>query len=1077
MQPRLSCRSNPNINDAVAPTVPLQSNISIAAAPVVPLQSKYKKRGRFRALLAGLFWALLAAGQASAMTDYEFLSLCAGERGRIVPQTLKKALTDGANINFTGPRGLTPLMAFVSAHREADREALAALRILLAAGPDLEVRSEEGGTALGYAILNQAGPRVIAALLAAGADVRTPIGPKDGLPPLGLAAGLEPNPLVSALLLAGGADRELRAARKELLAQAGRQPGVLRLLSGALEADEEEGLPLFTAAPADQDLRARLKELDARLKPPRDAEEAWLGYLQWQIDLPLNLAARRDLFGRTETEAWLDEYAFRLASADPGPDPRPRDRIILPGPRPIGAALEALAVADRQVAVLVYAGNLLVAYETASGRELWRRRPSGPTQILPVGRLLLAATAWGGGLGEAVVLEPLTGAVLLTLPDLDDPKWIVDAGRRALIISTDFTLDILDLGSWKNRSWSWRTLLNRQGWDEARRSARIRQNDILAEYGERLDDEGRFTRPGGALFQPPPTPGRAMLDRARASLKARGYGGEPIPLAAEKKNHPSFVLGPACPAACGRNEAAAPLVLVNPLRNRLDALTVPEPAEEQALTRGRLAFMGNEAQLRFSPGGVILAATEDTGAVHFFDARNQGRHLDAIQPQAGDTPELRLLALLADDLPPLALFYDQAEDRHLLAEAVSGRALRSRPLEPGTGIGLTAWAAAPAGHWAVGLSDGSLAFFSPDKPAPVILAAPSTTAWSALAFSGNGQTLAAGEGRTLHLFRSGRPGALKSTLAGTITRLALDQDGRWLWAALSLPRYAPDPATGEAQLPAGRSALALVDLSAPGQPLYQVTEGPILALGYNRGGALALTEAPPGEGGPTRAAARWARGRTDIWPFNLWRPAGLGLQGPDRLFAGLTPTELFHQERTPDRPYVTLGRESLASRRPGRLMTAGRQRLLSPAAFDLSGRLAVFPELDGGSFYVFNLAAGREIARGRSGDPEGLLGAAFLRNPSRLLTFGRGGLIRLWSLGGPEPGLLLTWAFTEGGRWAAVTPEGLFDTDDPEDLDHIHLHSGRGPALPLGRFAEESFRPGLSAAVLGPRPQAGGSEK
>jgi hypothetical protein len=180
---------------------------------------------------------------------------------------------------------------------------------------------------------------------------------------------------------------------------------------------------------------------------------------------------------------------------------------------------------------------------------------------------------------------------------------------------------------------------------------------------------------------------------------------------------------------------------------------------------------------------------------------------------------------------------------------------------------------------------------------------------------------------------------------------------------------------------------------------------------------------------------------------------------------------------TPDRPYVILGRENLADRRPGRLTADGRQRRLSPAAFDLSGQLAVFPELDGGSFYVFNLAAGREIARGRSGDPEGLLGAAFLRDASQLLTFGRGGLVRLWSLKEPEPRPLLTWAFAEGSRWAVVTPEGLFDADNPVESDHILRSVGRGPALPLHRYVPESFRPGLSTSAPGPGPPADDSKK
>jgi len=740
-----------------------------------------------------------------------------------------------------------------------------------------------------------------------------------------------------------------------------------------------------------------------------------------------------------------------------------------------------------------------------------------------------------------VVLAPLTGAVLLTLTDLDDPKWIMDAGQRALIISTDFSLDIFDLSAWKNRKWSWRDLLDSQDWNEARLSARAMQNKILADYGEILDDEGRFTRPGGALFQPAPVPDRDMLDRARASLKSQGYRGEPTPLAVEKKNHPAFILGPAGPT--GPEESDPPLILVNPVRNRLDALAVPEPSGERVLTRGRLAAHGPDfsfpagvnrppatenfsfapggnlpaepgnfsfslggdlpagtenlkisetltamfENLQFSPGGNLLAVTENTGAIHFFSARNQGRYLGTLPPQArlaegGDDDllarDIRLLALLTDEQTPTALFHAPAKDRHFLAEiGLGGSILHTRPLKPGTGVGLTAWAATPAGYWAAGLSDGALWLLSPGQEGPVLLATPPAAPWSALAFSGDGQTLAAAAGQNIRLFKSGRPEPRTLTLAGEVLRLALDPGGRRLWAALN------DPNQTQEENPEGRPALATVDLSGPGQPVYQATGGQVLALSYDQGRTLAraLTETPPSEGynrpqGP-RTAVRWAQGRADLWPFDHLKPAGssgLKRYDPDRLFAGLTQTELFHQQRSPDRPFISLGRENLADRRPGRLTATGRQRRLSPAAFDVSGRLAVFPELEGGSFHVFNLAPGRELARGLSGDPEGLLGAAFLRDASRLITFGRGGLIRLWSLKGPEPLPLLTWTFAEGGRWAAVTPKGLFDADDPVELEHILRSVGRNPVLPLSRFAADSFRPGLSASLLAPPPPEGG---
>ncbi|MDR3038670.1 MAG: hypothetical protein LBV21_05220 [Candidatus Adiutrix sp.] len=1044
-----------------------------------------------------------AARPAAALTNEEFLSLCAGEKGRADPLALRRALAAGADVNFTGPKGLTPLMAFVGAHRDADREALAGLRVLLAAGADLTARGEEGGTALSYAILRRSGPRFISALLAAGAPADGPVGPRGEVTALLLAAGLEPDPLVSALLLAAGASAE--APDLPRLADRNPNPRVARFLENARRAapGRAEGLPLFAEVPADPALRAGLKEMDALARAPKGAETemAWLDYLKWQIDLPLNVAARREIFGRTEAEAWLDEYAFYLtATADPAqglPAERiPRDRIIIPGREPTPGADDAVAVNDRRVVILRYGRQLLVAYETATGRELWRRRPGGATHFFLVDRVLLTATPWGGGFGEAVVLDPLTGAPLLTLTGLDDPKWTVDAGRRAFIISTDYSLDIFDLASWKNRHWSWAELLDHLPWDEARRAARTRQNEILAQYGETLNDEGRFARHSQDLFQPNPAPGRAMLAKARASLKSRGYDFDLVPLAVERKNYrpPVFMLGPACPEICGRAEAATPLMLVNETRNRLDALIVPTKNGGRALTRGDLAASVPEdgrprPPLEFSPGGALVAVTEATGDLHFFAAREQGRFLGTLpgrdrlgaEARAPEVKDLRLKAVLDDDLTgkPLVLFRNpKREDETILAEPDLTRGgSNARRIDLfHEAAGLTAFAVSRDDQLAVALADGGLWRIAPNKAGPVQAVEPGGPRWSALAFSGDGRLLAAAAGGDIHLLTSGQPARKVTLAAEAVSRLALDQSGRFLWAALEGYTDGPDRSP----------ALALVDLSGATPPVYHKTGGRVLALRPDGPGgrAVAVVEAPPppDEAEPRAlgppAVTRWAKGRADLIFFDQLRAVGSegrGLYDRAMKFVGLAPdgSGLFHQEAPPDRPFVSLSREEAADRRTERLESYRPQGALGEAAFDASGRLAVFPEAGGGGFYIHNLATARQIAfqADRSGDTEGLLGAAFLKGGSRLVTFGRQGVLRLWDLRGAEPRQLLAWVFLEYGHWAAVRPDGLFDADQPESLKGLYWTTAKIPArtLALSHLAEDCLRPGLSAEILAGR--------
>lgn len=157
-------------------------------------------------LAVWLLVATLCPAPLAAMSNDDFLNLCAETDLPGQADAIKKAIDGGADVNYTGPEGLTPLMVFVAGHNDGDWQVVASVRALLKAGSNVNSRSREGGTALTYAVLHKAGPRIISTLIQHGAEVNQGVSGRGGLTPLMLAASLEPDPIISALLLAAGAD-------------------------------------------------------------------------------------------------------------------------------------------------------------------------------------------------------------------------------------------------------------------------------------------------------------------------------------------------------------------------------------------------------------------------------------------------------------------------------------------------------------------------------------------------------------------------------------------------------------------------------------------------------------------------------------------------------------------------------------------------------------------------------------------------------------------------------------------------------------------------------------------------------
>ena len=1109
--------------------------------------------------IAACLFCLTAWSSAAvwAMSNEDFLSLCAGDSGPVDVAAVSRAISDGADVNYAGPGGVSPLMVFVSAHNDADWQATAVVDVLLKAGAKINAKSQEGGTALSYAVLHKSGPRLVSALIQRGADVNLGVSSRGGLTPLMIAAGTDPDPVICALLIAAGARTDVRAQKDgrsvTLLELAGQNPDpkVLSFIEAAVRKGgaRERGLPLFTDAPSDPELRRQIKELDAKVRQIVGSDNwlSWLGYIKWQMDLAAGIELRRREFGNTAPQAWLNEYRHYLlaleeknspgVTVDPAEGARPR--LMLqggwsPGPEVIS---EIVSVDDRRIIIMRRPGQgALVAYETATGRELWRYTPSALSGFYLIGAAdpasrpetvpaenaaeenprqpspsVLVTSNWGGEFGEAAVVDAVSGLILLELPPLDAPKWTVDEATGLLAVSTDYSLNLFDLATVTHTQKGWYGLLESLPWEESRLAARREQNKILASQGlELLNDQGLFEKNNSLLFSGSAAPDEVMLRESIKALKANNYDQLSV-LALDYKSlrDHNFILGSACLDDCGQESLDTPLFLVNNRQNRVDVL-LPEGDPEKILTR-RLLGLAQDATgglrplIEFSPGGALAAVTDISRSIHFFEVNREGRFLgtlsgDLVLDEASGVRvrDSRLVAVLDDDLTgrPFCSFEIPGRDKlaGLIAEfdLAEGRMLRTFQPKPGAAGGITALAVSEDDQMAVGLADGSLWWLDPADNYTARIEVPEGLHWTAAAFSGDGRVLLAAERNSgVYVVEPGRPLRRLALTLKNIRHLAVDREGKFGWAA------ANEYTVGKKRGP----AVSMFDLSGGGKPVYRTTQGPVVALTFNAEAHYAVAvEAAPPPAKPASAAlrsmdaSRWAAGRTDLIKFDRLRAEDTqnrrGRYDQEKFFVGLTPDlkSIFYQELRPTQAFINLGRESLATRETEELESFTYQAALGPAAYSADGRLALlaergpggdpgddWPFQTGGAFYIYDLATGREISimSDRSRHPGGITRAAFLRDPSRAVTAGRDGTLKIWDLRGPTPVNILTWVFLDNGNWAALDSQGRFDSPAPDHLDGLHWALARmgGPStIPLDAFMADFYQPRLAGYVLNRAP-------
>ena len=1060
---------------------------------------------------------LLSPASLWALSGDEFLALCAESGPESIP-AVRQAIEEGAEVNYVGPGGLRPLMVFVGSHSEAELETASALRAFLAAGADLNAQNDDGATALSFAVLRRSGPRLISLLLRNGADPNLGVSARGGLTPLMIAAGVEPDPLVSALLLAAGARTDIKVDSQGQnlglieLAERNPNPKVTRFIESAVKKSRVEGgLPLFAEIPADPDLRTRIKNLDQRIRAQLKPDDwlSWLAYIKWQTEVDAAVDLRHSVFGNPPFEAWINEYVHYLSSLEESASPSAlavradasSAKLIFQGDWAPDDWADFLAVAGREIIVVGRPGQgAVTAYRRATGEELWRYAPSVLSGLdlvkSPAGEeLLLAASHWGGGFGDAALLEANSGAVLWELPALDNPRWTFSPDGGTLIVSTDYSLNLFDLRGRVRSAHSWFDLLEFKPWQDALAEARAQQNRLLAPLGLTLSEDGLFNYGHRFLFQGGPRPDHLMLAQSRQALAAHDYNNLEVLAVGPSGN--VFILGPACGENCGAREYATPLFLADKKENLVDGLSVAG----RLLAAGELAWIEKNGrrrpQLAFSPGGELLALGTAEGDLHFFSVFKGGSHLGAlpasslVDKDSGRSAKDFSLAAILDDAaggkPFCALALKSNPDAlPLIVEIdLAGQSASESfsPL-PGRLRKLSAFAAYETESWAAALADGELWLVQPQRGTAEKIDVPPKLEWTALALADEGRRLVAVE-KTGGLFicEAGRAPRRLALPLRDIRHLALNGEGTLAWAA------------AEEQAGEGRSgpALALVDLSGDKPPLVRPLKGIILSLRYSPAAdyAVAVEDSPPDSGNIQFGAApveRWSQGRADIIKFDhLQKDENQNVfYDPRKNFVGLGPdlSTLIFQHIQPSQAFVNLGRETLKSRETSEMDSSVYQARLGPAAFSADGRLALLPEVGrggdgknslfkiGGAFFLYDLLSGREMGAmtDRRLHPEGLASAFLIDGGRRAVTAGWDGSVRLWDLSRAKADNILTWVWLEENNWLTVDKNGRFDTADLSSLSGAHwVASGRTAGIESFR---DFYQPRLPGYVLNGNPMS-----
>ncbi len=1035
----------------------------------------------------------------AAPTGDEFLELVAGKSTVLA---MKEALDDPSAppdlVNYRGPEGLTPLMVYVGSHQDNDRQALAGLELLLIAGADLNAVSTSGGTPLGYAVLHKSGPRLVSKLLAAGADPNQPIEAAGGSTALMLAAKLEPDTLVSAALLAAGADplatleQDGRSLTMVDLAAQNPNPEVLRLLAAAQDnANPLPGFPLFLRPPADEELHNTIVTLDAQIRSDPDFERwsVWSRYLKWQIDLADKIEARRKAFGLDEIQSWLAEYEFFSAATNPYPLPPLPGRLVVQEGL-AAASTDQMTLQNDQIIVTKLPNEAALRAYLPGGRDLWTFRTTNLTAFHAVGSAILAASHFGDGFGEAALLEQKSGALLHRFPALDQAQWAVAPDGKVLAIATPLSLDIVSLDDFSRQSWSWYELLELRPWQDLKALARLEQNNILATYELKLNDEGRFPT-GARLFAPALHLEKEDLAKASRTLEQQNFKNLGVLALGYKNLEPNFIYGSACLENCQTSDLDTPLFLVNPRQNRIDLLRIDDEAN-RALTRGDLAVLPTEGSsarplISFSPKGNLVAVTASDKSIHFFAARDQGRYLGRLKESLADfnvSPKSYLAAILnEDEAAPIVSFSYQTPQGPAnftgTFDLAQDKKLKDLSPSPGFGTAITTMAISDQGQIILGLASGHL--WQINSQGILEVQVPLGLNWTASAWSGDGQSfVVADEKGTLYL-QQGDEFLQTIPLAVTdIEHIVLDQKGRLAWVAAAKDQK-------------GRPSLAFVDFSGQQRPIYRPTDGQILSLTYydEAGYSVAVIEGKD-SGGKMEVApaptARWAQGRCDLITFDHLRgeKGAKALDGDaffdsGKKYLGLSPdlNTFFYQEVQSARPYVHLAQESLGLRQAEALETLTPPTYLTASKNRAPGnRLGLWleegrkgtPELYhqlGGAFYIYDLVTGQELSHSPRLS-QGLTDAAFSPNQKRLLTADSQGALRLWELPLSQPENIFSWHFFADGTWLAVAQNGPMNASDPEVLSRAHWVSLNEPltTLALSDLRRVYEIPGLAEKIL-----------
>jgi WD40 repeat protein len=895
--------------------------------------------------------------------------------------------------------------------------------------------------------------------------------------------------------------------------------------------------PWFLPLPADPAVKAKLQELNARAQArlnqiPSIKEEGWATgaafgylreYLEWQYGLASEIKVLQSL-GRSQADAWVEVLESPKFTADESGyikklSPLPPAKLVTQGNyhsfnqkdvyNVSGVTKDFYAplfiLAERGVLISQRPSGL-VAYEMASGRELWRNQAQAEPGNYWLIRDLLVVNEYvtaENSQSKVMVIDTQDGRTVFEMDFVNDGRLGLAQDSRCMAIAADTKLFVFSLLEDRaKKGWIKEISLNLDGYAEEKTKS-ILLNKAVSEYGIVFPD--LVVEDDSAFF--------ALSDKETGIVLDRpGDEAPPLFIWGEQKLNGSQALaldhsgayrysiwsGPESQGPFGGQE----VIWLDRIAKTAQALQLAND-DNLTLTTNvvrKQKYEGDPGrfEIAFSPNGAANAVADVEGNVHFF---HMGRYIDSVQGDSavGKKPGRRLKdfeiqSIVTDsepERPICALLPRDKSGQGLVVrfDLAKGTAETLPDPAPQTSVAITAFSLSSANEAALGLEDGSLWMLNLNS-GQLRRLPQAAGLWSALNFSPDGAWLVGAdssgqvylwtakqeESQAKLLFKAKSPAAL----------LAVTDNGQKVWALENPPEYDHPSLLSFWSPKSGVVASEVAPERAEGSDFiitgltYDQTrdEAQILAMERNYGSGeetssktFEIPYRPQQKTIPLRSTqatlttleidssallATFSQ-IADVCALNGFSP---DMNSHFVQFSLCTGGSLqywidLHRDQV---VFVTLEGGELENDADDGTLNADRS-------------LTAFGARNSGHIFINNAETGHQVALidNTLQDTMGLRSVKWLSGQPRLLALSNNGVLRLWDISKPQPANLLSWVFLKNGAPVAIGQDYRFDTPDIDQVEEgIHWVVSRLPdqTLALPVLWRDYYQPRLAEYVL-----------